>query len=311
MADRDGAQIAVTVIGGYLGAGKTTLLNHILRTADERLAVLVNDFGDINIDEALIESNDGETLSLANGCICCSLVDGFGVALETILAIDPRPERLVIEASGVADPAAVAAWGHGPGFTLDATVVVADAETIRAKSRDKYVGDTIVVQLRAADIIVLNKVDLIDATSLESTRIWLGETCPEAAVVEATGAAVSALLLFGADRVSHSAEPAHVHADEIFETWDWAQAEAAMARHTIETMMDELPESVVRAKGVLWLEDEPDHQMILQRVGHRWTVHKGRPWPLGEERGESGCVHRHHRQSARLNAERRLRRPRG
>ncbi len=92
MTHAQSADIAVTVIGGYLGAGKTTLVNHILRTADERIAVLVNDFGDINIDEDLIASQDGDTISLANGCICCSLVDGFSAALATITALDP-PSR--------------------------------------------------------------------------------------------------------------------------------------------------------------------------------------------------------------------------
>jgi len=78
------SDIAVNVIGGYLGAGKTTLVNYILRTADQRIVVLVNDFGEINIDSELIASQDGDTISLANGCICCSLIGGFAAALETI-----------------------------------------------------------------------------------------------------------------------------------------------------------------------------------------------------------------------------------
>ena len=100
--------IEVSVIGGYLGAGKTTLVNHILREASERVAVMVNDFGEINIDETLIDSSNENTISLTNGCICCSLVDGFATALESVLSFRPRPTRLVIEASGVADPGTIA-----------------------------------------------------------------------------------------------------------------------------------------------------------------------------------------------------------
>ena len=84
--DPSAAVMEVSVIGGYLGAGKTTLVNHVLHNASERIAVLVNDFGDINIDQELIEASDDSTISLTNGCICCSLVDGFTSALESVLS---------------------------------------------------------------------------------------------------------------------------------------------------------------------------------------------------------------------------------
>jgi G3E family GTPase len=278
------SEIAVSVLGGYLGAGKTTLLNHMLANADERIAVLVNDFGDINIDEALIESADGDTIALSNGCICCSLVDGFATALETIRALDPQPERLLIEASGVADPATVAAWGHSPGFVLDATVVVVDAETIRMKSRDKYVGDTIRAQLGSGDIIVLNKTDLVDDGTVETTAAWLKSTCPDAVILKTRNAEVDPLLLLGVTDRPKAAEPAHIHADEIFTTWDWSPEAEPVARADIESMMGELGDNVVRAKGILWLDHDPEHQSILQRVGKRWTIRRGASWPDAAER---------------------------
>lgn len=270
--------IQVTVIGGYLGAGKTTLVNHILRTADERIAVLVNDFGDINIDDDLIASQDGDTISLANGCICCSLVDGFSAALATVAALETAPERIVIESSGVADPATVAAYGHSPGLTPDATLVVVDAETIRAKSQDVYVGDTVLGQLRSGDIIVHNKTDLVSPEVAESTREWLREIAPRAVVIDAANAVVDPAVLFGVvtpkpgEAHDHDAE-GHQHADSLFESWTW-RSDGPVERAAVEALMDELPDEVVRAKGVLFLREDPEQPMVLQRVGKRWTLRR-------------------------------------
>jgi G3E family GTPase len=101
--------IPVTLIGGYLGAGKTTLVNHLLRERGERrIAVLVNDFGELPIDDALIESRDGTLLQLAGGCVCCSFGSDLMAALQQMLALQPQPEHILIETSGVALPAAVA-----------------------------------------------------------------------------------------------------------------------------------------------------------------------------------------------------------
>ncbi len=275
------------MIGGYLGAGKTTLVNHILRTADERIAVLVNDFGDVNIDADLIESEDDDTISLTNGCICCSLVDGFAAALATIREFDPAPSRLVIEASGVADPAGIAAYGHGPGLSLDAVVVVVDAETVRARSRDKYVGDTVLTQLRSADIVVLNKIDLVEAAAADATRAWLADVAPTALIVDSKHAEVAPTLLFGFIAAEDRHDPADSghdrhdghdhHGEKVFESWSWAGDEP-LERATIERLMDELPDEIVRAKGVVALTDKPDRAMVLQRVGRRWTLRPRGPW---------------------------------
>ena len=220
-------RIAVTVIGGYLGSGKTTLVNHILRNATERIAILVNDFGDINIDADLIESRGEDTISLANGCICCSLVEGFGVALNTITKLEPRPDRLVIEASGVSDPAQVAAYGHGPGLMMDAVVVLVDAETIRTRIDDAYVGQIVGQQLQAANVIVLNKADLVDADELTATKAWLAERCSEAVISATQNSEVPPALLFGivplpieaALPERHDHDHDHADASEVFHTF--------------------------------------------------------------------------------------------
>lgn len=282
--------IEVTVIGGYLGAGKTTLVNHLLRCATGRIAVLVNDFGDVDIDGALIESHDGSTISLTNGCICCSLVDGFAAALATVRSAEPMPERLVIEASGVADPASVAAYGHAPGLRLDATVVVVDAETIRARSRDEYVGDTVVGQLSSADIVVLNKLDLVDERAAVATRSWLRQAAPHAAIIDAVDSAVDPRVLLGSvdEPVVEPgrSEPAFESAEVLYQSRTWT-APGAVDRDWLEALLDSLPTGIVRTKGVVALTDRPGDPVVVQAVGRRWTIR-----PLSSEnpaRGSSGA----------------------
>lgn len=271
-------EIDVTVIGGYLGAGKTTLVNHVLRTATERIAVLVNDFGDVNIDLELIADHDGATISLTNGCICCSLVDGFAAALANVRAAEPAPDRLVIEASGVADPASVAAYGHAPGLRLDATIVVVDAETVRERARDAYVGDTVIAQLRSADIIVLNKLDLVASEAAGATRSWLMERAPGAAVVDAVESAVDPRVLFGSIAAPAAATATDTdtdgpgpRAEDRYESWTWTCAEP-VPRATIVAFVESLPEGVVRAKGVLFLAEDAERAHVLQSVGSRWSL---------------------------------------
>lgn len=273
--------IAVTVIGGYLGSGKTTLLNHVLRTADGRVAVLVNDFGDVNIDADLVARHDGGTLELANGCICCSLVDGFAAALDSISGLSPRPERLLIEASGVADPASVAAYAHTPGFALDAVVVLADAESIRANANDKYVGEAVRGQLAAADLLVVNKIDLVEAGAIESVERWLADLAPGAAIVRAAHGVVAFEVLVGSGpmgdlaaadstEVGSAADRPHVDVETWSLTW-----RGAVTRGAVEAAMAHVPDGLIRLKGVIAITGDPVPH-VLQRVGRRWSL---RPMP--------------------------------
>ena len=192
-------QILLTVIGGFLGAGKTTLLNHVLRDAgDRRLAVLVNDFGAINIDAELVESRDGEMLSLTNGCICCGIGGDFIAALARLRDVDDPPAQVVVEASGVADPAQIAILGDMPGYRRDAVVVAADAETVRERAEDEATRLAVRGQLRAADLLVITKTDLVEPDALADLRGWLRELVgPSTSIVEAAFGNVPTDVLLG------------------------------------------------------------------------------------------------------------------
>jgi len=180
--------IPVVVIGGYLGAGKTTLVNGLLRRAQgRRIAVLVNDFGDIDIDADLIEARDDDLLSLAGGCVCCSFGSDLMRALERMRSLEPPPDCILIETSGVGLPGAVAASARLlTGLDLTQIAVMVDARAIRAQAADRYVGDTVVEQLRQAQNLMVSKSEGLTASDFEVLVRWLSQIAPNTPVRRVT-----------------------------------------------------------------------------------------------------------------------------
>ena len=262
--------IPVTTIGGYLGAGKTTVVNHMLRHANgARLAILVNEFGQLAIDEDLIIAQGDEMISIAGGCICCSFGDNLVGAMMDLAALDPAPDHIVIEASGVAIPGAIAASiSLLPGFRHDGIIVLADAETIRARAGDKYVGDTIMRQLADADIILLTKTDLVAPAALNDTTQWLATQSPAARILPITGGRIAPAILL--DRFARlTPYETSRHSDHLFESLTLPIPlpvdASALAQALVTPTL-----GVVRAKGHV---TGPDGQKwLIQIVGQRFEV---------------------------------------
>jgi G3E family GTPase len=269
--------IPFTVIGGFLGAGKTTLLNRLLASATgRRFAVLVNDFGALDIDGRLVAAHGGDTVALANGCLCCSIGDSL---VETLLRLLERPERvdhIVVEASGVADPARIADIAViEPQLERDGVIVVVDAAEVQARAANRRVGDTVLRQIRAADLLVLNKIDLADDPA--SVHEWLA-TQAAAPILESRQAEVPIGLLFGLDR--HGA--AGGTAEMPFRSWSYSWGEP-VGRAALMAMLQDTAD-VLRAKGIVRFADAPDRRSIVHMVGRRIDVSDGGPWNDDESR---------------------------
>jgi G3E family GTPase len=286
MAAKHEMGIPLTVVGGFLGAGKTTLLNQLLQRADgRRLALMVNDFGAINIDAELVESQEGETISLTNGCICCGLSGEFMFALAGLRDRDDPPEHVIVEASGVGDTSTILAFGDMPGFAQDAALVVVDAETVRDGAQHAETGPQILGQLRSADLVVLNKIDLVTSEEREATRAWVREIVGQStAIVDAAYGEVPTDVLLGArdgarphnhDEHEHAHEHAHEHPD--YATWSWDGAPPVNGTGLVKAI-EALPEGVLRGKGFLHLQEDPDNRYLLQLVGRRYAIKRDRPW---------------------------------
>ena len=262
------SRLPITLLSGYLGSGKTTILNHLLRNATgARLGIMVNDFGAVNIDAGLIREVDGTAVELTNGCVCCSIGDDMGAALSEMAMRPNPPDRVIMEASGVAEPARLAMLvGNWPGFELDAVITAVDVETVRERARDKFVGRLVQSQIRSADIVALTKLDL--GGSADNVRGWVQGLRPGLRVVEAVrGALPQALLLGPQEDGARWQVPGAEVGGFVSRAW---RPIGAMDRTSLGGALAGLPEAVHRIKGRVRAPDGGG--LLVQAVGARVEI---------------------------------------
>lgn len=284
----DDGRIPVTVITGFLGAGKTTVLNHIINgVRDRRIAVLVNDFGEINIDAQLVTAVDGETFALSGGCMCCTIREDLVETMLQVVDRDDPPEHVVVETSGVSDPHAVTrAFQHpdlGHLIAMDGVATVIDAEQVRTLAPTSRV---VVEQIHAADVVILNKIDLVGDAERTEVRGWIAGHVPHARVLEASYGRVPLSLLLGMSSMERARDGAagHIHDHDLdhdhvgeFASWTYA-VDRALDVGGLRRAASALPTGVIRAKGLFRVAGRPQHRGVLHVVGKRATVTDYDPW---------------------------------
>ena len=309
-----GDPIPVTIISGFLGAGKTTLLNYLLNAKHGlRVAVLVNDFGAINIDAALVTGVSGEsTIDLSNGCICCSIRDDlFEAVLQLIQRPDP-PEYIVVETSGVSDPVAVSLTFIAPQLQsqtrVDSVITVVDSEhigQIEGKGRELALD-----QIATADMVVLNKIDLVDKIERKALANFIRKRAPSARILDAIHGAVPLDMVLGVgaydlcrfankpelDIHVHSGDGAHAHDSSevehhehtlVYNTWSYT-TDQPLSRRALLDAVKSLPPTIYRAKGIVLLDDTPHQKGIVHFAGQRTRLIKGETW--NDERPQTQLV---------------------
>ncbi|CAN5454063.1 cobalamin biosynthesis protein CobW [soil metagenome] len=316
-------RVPTTVITGFLGAGKTTLIRHLLHNAKgRRLALIVNEFGDVGVDGALLKGCNDEAcpeddiVELANGCICCTVADDFLPTMMKLLDRPNPPDHIIIETSGLALPKPLVKAFQWPDIrtraTVDGVIALIDADAVAAGrfatdeaalalaraadpslDHDSPLEELYEDQLACADLVILNKSDLVDADTL--TRIEgeiAADTRGGVKIVRADHGAVDASVLLGlfagaeddldARPSHHDAEPDHDHDD--FDSFVVKGGPIAQVQPLLAAMTQLIAaHDILRIKGMIAIEGRPA-RMVIQAVGPRIQHYFDRAWTADEAR---------------------------
>jgi G3E family GTPase len=266
--------VPILLVTGFLGAGKTTLVNHVLaQAAGRRIAAVVNDFGAINIDAELIEGASDGVVSLANGCICCTLEGDLLRTLASLLRRTPRPDAIVVETSGVADPADIVRNLMDPVIFREAPLetVLCVVDAVGTVSLD---DELLRSQVQAADVVALSKLDLANTAEQDRLRAAVSAIKPKAIVVEAVHGLVPLGLLFPAVPDARPPQRDVSRSRPIsdrYETMTWI-SDRPISLKRLQSVIGELAPKLTRAKGLFETVEYPGRQLLLQFAADRATV---------------------------------------
>lgn len=296
----------VTIITGFLGSGKTTLLNQILQNKqDLKVAILVNEFGDINIDSQLLVSLDEDMVELSNGCICCTINDGLVDAVYRVLEREDRIDYLVIETTGVADPLPIILTFVGTELRdltrLDSILTVVDAETF---TPEHFESEVALKQVAYGDIVLLNKTDLVEQPRIKELESYITTVKYGARILHSQYGQVPLPLILDVgltpidqyqtkqhnqhnhDHEHHHDHHAHEHhhhhsnhlANDGFVSLSFTSDRPFDVHKFEQFLTKEMPNNVFRAKGILWFSDS-QMRHIFQLSGPRYDL-KADEWSV-------------------------------
>ncbi len=290
--------VPVTLLTGFLGAGKTTLLNRILNGKHGlRVGVLVNDFGAINIDAELVSGVEKNMISLTNGCVCCQIRDDLVHSLEQLLIRSDAIDYVILEASGVADPESIVMTfldqKYGRLLKLDSITCIVDAEAVFTHGDNPGLSLLKIRQIGFADLVVLNKVDLIGPEHIEVIKEWVGHHLNRIRIVEAIRCEIPLEILLSVGRFhwanlarqdcAGSVEKPKSHhtqvgADRTFDTWSYESDRPFSLEALRQMVRKELPASIYRCKGIVFAAEFPEKRLTLQTVGRRTEISELDEW---------------------------------
>lgn len=259
----------ITLITGALGSGKTTLLRNILAVTTRRVAILMNEFGEIAIDSKVIEGKNVRIAELGGGCVCCSLIGEFEAAVKEIIE-KVEPEIIVVETTGVAEPDALVfdIQENLPMIRLDGVITIVDCYAINKFPR---IGHTEKIQIEAADVLLMNKTDLVDGAQLMEAEAKIRGLNQGAIMMRAVRCDVDPNLLFGLDAEKQLKAASHQHRPEM--EYFVYSSNKLFDRDRFEALTSELPPEIYRAKGFVRFQDG---SYLFNYVVGRWDLEEFR-----------------------------------